>query len=221
MDVAGMPTQGVRTAITLVLLIHFFCLLVVFGGLYFPSQLQTRLLAVFRPYTQVLALDLNKEVHFAPYTLIENPQQDPFYADTQIRLELAASGEPVEIVLPSGTFPGGLEHGRQQILARFLGDIEAAQNENASNHLASRIFAHYQAGPGDSLSVTRRIAWAPPFMRPINDGPVFDEQPTGSETALEVYVIAAHEDGHYDTLRMDQIGSVAPVDPEDTGSVSE
>jgi hypothetical protein len=51
------PPPLVRSILSLLLFIHFFCVLVVLSSTYIRSRLQGRLVAIFGPYTELLALD--------------------------------------------------------------------------------------------------------------------------------------------------------------------
>jgi hypothetical protein len=57
LEVAAGPSPAVRSLLSLLLFIHFFCVLVVLSSTYIRSRLQGRLVAIFGPYTQLLAFD--------------------------------------------------------------------------------------------------------------------------------------------------------------------
>ena len=54
---AAGPSPAVRSLLSLLLFIHFFCVLVVVCSTYIRSRLQGRLVAIFGPYTELLAFD--------------------------------------------------------------------------------------------------------------------------------------------------------------------
>ena len=205
-----MPSQGVRTVISLLLMMHLSVLAVIFGGLYNASELQARLMEVFRPYTQTLALDLNNANDFSPLVIIDHPLDRPIYADHQIELELAEAPNGETIVLPSGGFHGGLAYRRKLTLARYLAGINEA--EDASSWLASTILEHYQAQAGDSLRCVRHYPLDPETAQSIEADQADPFADRNYETVLEVTVSHVDPNGTRKILRSQEIGSVAPVD---------
>jgi hypothetical protein len=221
-DAAGMPGGGIRTVISLLLVIHLFCLLVVFAGLYSPSELQTRLLVVLRPYTQTLALDLNQATHFSPYFIVEAPAYDPtypespydpFYADPRIELRLGDADSPREAILPQAGFPGSPAYRREQTLARYLSALSEAESDTASTELARSILTHYDAQAGDLLSCRRHL--------PLDPQTVVSREPEQSDpddashfqAVRRFEVVSVDARGYRDILPSEATGAVAPVDP--------
>ncbi len=70
------PSRSTQTALTLFVVIHFFCIAVVMSSNYSPSPVQQRLTRLFAVYTQSLNFDLN----YTPFHLTHATDQDVDHA---------------------------------------------------------------------------------------------------------------------------------------------
>lgn len=124
-DRTGLPSDTTRGVVSVILLIHLFCILVALSANLAPSALQGRLLNLFSPYTETLNFDLDS----TPYELthineIDEENRIELLPD-ESRIELLPQGkdetdEKNWIVLPDVGFRGGDRRQRYQRLAHML-----------------------------------------------------------------------------------------------------
>ncbi len=127
-DSAEEPTQGVRTAISLLLFLHLAVLAVGVASNTLPlSGLRNKLGDVpVRPYLAVLNMDLGYNYHLTPD--FERDANDPFalyhYVE-DVEVELNWQGQPNpevrRIVIPAADTWPGIRRRRYRNLARFIG----------------------------------------------------------------------------------------------------
>ncbi len=121
-DEGAGPSPTARSILSLLIFIHLFCVLVVLGSTFRRSALQSRLVAIFGPYTQVLALDPG---FYTPYFYTQGRTSDD---DATIVLDLYAdANRPVEqqaklntVVFPGGGSPWLDDRRRAFSLARLM-----------------------------------------------------------------------------------------------------
>jgi hypothetical protein len=126
-----------RAIISLLLVAHFFFVLVAVSANQAPSELQSRVLARFSFYTQLFNFDLN----FTPYYLTHGPLEDADH-----RLELLPAGKDAEdprnwIVLPDVGMQGGDRYHRYQRLAKVMSFF--AEQDDIPAFLAQAAAAHF------------------------------------------------------------------------------
>ena len=126
------PSERTRSVVSLLLTLHLIVLAFALSGNFLRSPLQSRVLAVLRPYAQTL----NFELDFLPYQLTHATA-----ADVDHRIEvLPADADPDQAdawrVLPDRGFRGGERYKRYQRLARLMGYLA---DEDASGNGLSMI----------------------------------------------------------------------------------
>ena len=112
-----LPNENLRTCISLVIVMHLFCVAVMLSSNFAPSGLQERLVAVLAPYTKTLHLDPN----FVPYHLTTGEAQDRFHQWT------VQSADGVIARFPDGQWRGGFPRQRLATMtqvAAFYADNE-------------------------------------------------------------------------------------------------
>jgi hypothetical protein len=130
-----------RTAISLLLIIHFFLAFVAMSGNLAPaySQLESRILARFAFYTQLLNIDLNFTPFYWTHATVE---------DVDHRIEVLAQGQRAEVdgdwlVLPDVGWRGTDRYQRYQRLGRVWALISPQDELTAS--LAQAVGTSFRA----------------------------------------------------------------------------
>jgi hypothetical protein len=140
-DVAAkFPSEGVRSALTLFLCIHLFCIFVALCSNSTPSPLQSRLLGFLAPYTRLLNFDLN----YTPYYLTFGPPSD---GSESIEILPAGSDPAVPQnwhVLPDVGYSGGDRRQRYERLAEVMAFYAQQDEEEIPGLIAQSIAAHFQ-----------------------------------------------------------------------------
>jgi hypothetical protein len=98
------PNPTLRSILSLLIFIHFFCVFVVLSSTFRRSALQSRLVSIFGPYTQVLAFDPG---FFTPYYYTQGQTSDD---DAVIVADLYSEADrPIEQleIMKTVTLPGG------------------------------------------------------------------------------------------------------------------
>jgi hypothetical protein len=126
-----------RAIISLLLVAHFFFVVVAVSANQAPSELQSRILARFAFYTQLFNFDLN----FTPYYLTRGPVEDADH-----RLELLPEGEDAEdpqswVVLHDVGLRGSDRYHRYQRFARVMSFF--AEQEDIPAFLAQAAAVHF------------------------------------------------------------------------------
>jgi hypothetical protein len=99
---AGDSSSTVRSVLSLLIFIHFFCVAVVLGSTFRRSALQSRLVSIFGPYTEFLHLDPGNATPFF-HTLGRDSDDDAFIAvDLYEKFELPAAEQKLvqTVMLP-------------------------------------------------------------------------------------------------------------------------
>lgn len=138
---AAMPSNNVRQFISLALFIHLFCVLVVMSANMQRSPLQSRVVRVLRPYTQVF----NFELDYVPYYLTHATE-----FDVDHRIEVLPQGADPEdrdqwTSISEGRTRGGQPYRRFQRFARVLDFFSAQQgaDETLPGIVAEDVAEHY------------------------------------------------------------------------------
>jgi hypothetical protein len=134
-------SHPVFALLSLLIFIHLFCIFTSLSANVTASLLQARLLAVLRPYVQLLNFDLN----FKPYHLTHATS-----LDVDHQLEILPEGknpdEPGDwLVIPSGGLRGGEPYKRQQRLARLMAIFAEQENDNFAAIVAEDIGRYFLA----------------------------------------------------------------------------
>jgi len=130
-NLGSSPGPTLRSLLSLLVVLHFCCVLVVLGSTFRRSALQSRLVAIFGPYTQLLAFDPG---FFTPYYYTQGRTSDD---DATIVADLYAEADkPVEqlqklktVALPDGGSPWLADRRRAIALARLLASYTEPDNE--------------------------------------------------------------------------------------------
>lgn len=122
---AALPSQGVRTVVTLLLLWHLFALAVAIGsnfGVESELRMALRQVPLVEPYLQLLDMDIAFDVRWTDGS--ETDQDHTLIVEAPA----AAGAEPQRILLPPDDLFPGQRRRRYQMLAYHL--AEQAQQEN-------------------------------------------------------------------------------------------
>lgn len=128
--VPGMPEEWVRSILSLFLFIHLFCCGIAMAANFGRSGLESRLLTVLAPYTQLIHQDLG----YAQYQLTDGyPDADAFLEFQPVDAGGKNQGDLVR--LPESGIRGTLPYAREQQLAARLAYF-AARGDDASASLS-------------------------------------------------------------------------------------
>ncbi len=122
-------SPGVRSAISLVLFIHLFCLWVAMCSYVSPSGLQMRLRQVVGPYLRLFNFDLNHVTYSPNHFYLTHAQQ----TDIDFRVTVTtptASGTAETTVLPEPDLWHTARYRRQLNLANTIGSIVGVDEAN-------------------------------------------------------------------------------------------
>ncbi len=136
---AAGPNPTLRSILSLLIFIHFFCVFVVLSSTFRRSPLQSRLVAIFGPYTQLLAFDPG---FFTPYYYTQGQTSDD---DAVIVADLYAEADrPIEqlekmktVTLPDGGSRWLADRRRAIALAQLMASY--ADPENEADELSGEI----------------------------------------------------------------------------------
>ena len=230
-DGPNQPSQGVRTALSLLLFVHLFCVLSAVGSNHqTQSPLQQRLLLKLRFYTQLLNFDLGN----TPYHLTSGELD----ADHLVELQLIdAGGESETIVLPggparaeprgeaptggaiAGTFRTGPRSGnrykRFQLLADRMAYFAENEEDNATGLFAHAIARHFFAARGARRGVIRSRQHELQSMEAVDDGRRQQVDPYSAFYYRTLYEADVLQEGNgpVKLVKRAAIGEVAPVEP--------
>jgi len=135
------PNENVRTLISLVIVIHLFCVTVMLSSNFAPSGLQERLVAVLAPYAKTLHLDPN----FVPYHLTTGEAQDRFHQ------WIVESADGVVKRFPDRQWRGGFPRKRLETMAQIAAFYADNDMDEVSAELA-RGLAHHVMETDEQLS---------------------------------------------------------------------
>jgi hypothetical protein len=196
-----------HTLVSLLLVIHWFCVFVVLSANFFRSALQEDLVRVLRPYTRLLNFDPN----FARFHLTHGSEDDDDHFVEVVSPD--APDEPVARYPQRNHLPGGEPRHRYQALASVLGFFSRREDDATCAELAKVIGA--AAMSRDQLQrVVVRCRWhrAQPLELDRADGtnPADPNAPAYFETVYEADVWIA-EDGSTQVLKKSSRREVAPA----------
>jgi hypothetical protein len=174
------PSATLRSTVSLFLVIHFFCVLVVLAATNIPSRLQLRLVAIFAPYTELLALDPGP---FSSLYLTHGGDDDE---DAILVIDLYPSGElPVSqqqllktVTLPSGGSPWLGERQRAIALARQL--ARDAEDDDLSAEITKPVGARVMRENNARRAVVRCVRR---LSQPLRLETLYREFPADNPTA--------------------------------------
>ena len=196
--------------VSLLLLLHCFCITVVLSANFSPSELQVQLVDRIGAYTKLMNFDPN----FTPYHLTSGQGDDGDHY-----LEVVDSNNPSRIVarLPGAGWPGSPAHHRLQILADVVAFHATREMDNITGALAQSIGRHYLATEQnqDRVIVRCQARLTQPRQLDEQPGEVFPEDPNDPsylETVYEADVWRA-EDGSIQVLKRSAQSEVAPTRP--------
>jgi hypothetical protein len=216
-EAAGEPSELVRSIISLLVVIHFFCVFTVLSSTYLRSTLQSRLVSIFGMYTELLAFDPGQ---FVPYFYTHGRTRDD---DAIITLELYPAGDvPVaqRPLIKTVAFPmagsNWLDERRRAIrLAQqlaYFADPEVDRDDLAAEiarGVGGRVMREH-AAQAAILRCTRRLS------QPLDLTTLFREFPADNPAApaydelmyeADVYF---DEDGQVQAIRRQAAAEVAP-----------
>jgi hypothetical protein len=214
----GDSTATLRSVVSLLIFIHFFCVFVVLSSTFRRSELQARLVTIFGPYTEALNLDPG---YYTPYYYSLGRPGDN---DAVIAVDLYADGNlPVQsqtalktIILPGDGGSRWLE-GRRRYFA--LGKRLAAyadpedEADALSGELARGVGARLMRETGARRAVVRCVrrlnqpldlaTLFPNFPRDNPSDPAYDEEVYAADVWID-------EDNEVQVLRRARQAEVAP-----------
>ena len=227
------PAQGeksgdaFRSVVSLILVVHLFCVVVALGSNLAPSPLQERLVTVLAPYLQLVNLDLN----YTPYYLTHETALDtdhwievlPSEAKADAEAQLREADRPGAEVptdadieddawlnLTDKGLRGGDRRHRYQRYAKIM-DIYA-DREDFSGTIAERAVLYASSRLGiDSIQIRcRRLELqTPEALRPGSNAPRDPFDPSYVRTAYDADVLRLPS-GAIMLNRREAAGEVAP-----------
>jgi hypothetical protein len=211
---AGDSNSTLRSVVSLMLVIHLLCVAVVLGSNLRRSPLQSRLVATFAVYTQLLHFDPD----FVPYHYTSGlPGDDQasvvvdLYPDANTRVEEQTLLSSVALPEEGGTWR--LDRQRSLSLARMLSLQAEAQNDDAASEIAGAVGirllrVHNRAHPPES-----QAHWAVVRCRRHIAPPLIGVATTTEAVALDVYTadVRLLEGGELSVTRREAARDAAPV----------
>jgi len=214
---ASGPSDLVRSILSLLLFIHFFCVFTVLASTYLRSSLQARLVSIFGVYTELLAFDPGRST---PFFYTHGGLEDE---DAVFSLDLYPDGDvPVAqrpliktVVLPEGGSNWLGDRHRTIRLARQLAYI--ADPEQDRDDLAAEIargvggrVMREQGARAAVLRCTRRLSQPLDLSTLLRDFPA--DNPTAPAYDEVVYEADVYfdEDSEVQALRRQAAAEVAP-----------
>jgi len=186
-----------RSVVTLLLVLHIFCVFVALSASVSPSALQTRVLAVLRPYTRLV----NLEVPFAKFYLTYAGEPD-----TDHRLELlppdASADDPSSwYVIPDVGLRGSDRYLRYQRLGEVVADFSDA--DEIASRVATDAAINYRERYGELPKTFRCRQHRLQRMDHVTDGTSVEQDPFSEAYFVTPYQadIIAFDDGTVVTHR--------------------
>lgn len=213
---ADLPSEVVRTALSLLLFIHLFAVAtgMLSNGTASKLELAVRRVPFLTGYVQLLGLDASYQFHLT--------YGEPADFDHYVSAELTqANGQKVERTLPAlGVWPGQ----RYRRLERFARAVASPPNEQDPYDLLARRLAQFWIAETDAVGGTirapevdvERLRTEEPLSKPrwADAGEFRDEYYRGG---YQAYVLLV--DGRVELMRTAGAGETAPAPAND--SVSE
>ena len=211
------PSDLMRSILSLVLCIHFFCVFTVLASTYLRSSLQARLVSIFGVYTELLTFDPGQ---FTPFFYTHGRTRDD---DATFSLDLYPAGDaPVAqrpliktVVLPEGGSNWMGERHRTIMLARqlaYFADPEVDRDDLAAEiarGVGSRVMREHGARAA-VVRCTRRLSQPLRLSTLLRDFP--PDNPTAPAYDELVYEadVFFDEDNEVQALRRQAAAEVAP-----------
>ncbi len=211
-DHLGLPSQGIRTAVSFLIFLHLFALGVAMMSGEPSSDLEKQLRTVpgVVPYTQLLMMDLSYRFAMTQgpgFSVRPDGRSIPAAAaenDHWFEADLQTESGTVNVVLPpeSGLFPPQ-RFARYQVLAAYATVLAAGAETDSSSGLlfteiAKRLLREHKATGGKI-----RVCWRKPNPEPY--------QATMERVVAIEYDILAASDGSISLLRAEAAGEAAPT----------
>lgn len=196
------PSAALRTFISLVIVIHLFCVGVVLSSNFAPSQLQESLVAILGPYTKTLHLDPN----FVPYHLTSGEPTDRFH-------QWIVQGDGFALRFPDRQWRGGFPRNRLTMMAQVAAYYAENEMDEVPAELArgfARYAIHGRQRPGsDERLVVRCLRY------------IGDDDPAGVQDSLVspgIHVVYeadvwVDQNGTLSVLKRSPAAEVAPPVP--------
>ena len=210
----GHPHSGVRTLLTLAILVHTFFVAIAVASNFAPSNLQYQILFRFRPYTRLFNFDLD----FTPYYLTHATE-----ADVDHRIEVLPQGKSAStsgdwIVLPPPMFRGCDSYKRYQHLASTWA-FEAV-NGGEPAVFAQAIGTHFareRKTPPQQIRCRRHFLQS---QQDIIQGTPARRDPNDPSFFAVVYAANAivSDNGYVEVVRIDEASQVAQPTGRPSGS---
>jgi hypothetical protein len=216
------PSELVRSILSLLLVLHFFCVFTVLASTYLRSTLQARLVSIFGAYTELLAFDPGRHI---PYFYTHGRLRDE---DAVFTLDLYPAGDvPVAqrtliktVTLPesgSKSVVTGLtpERLRTIMLARqlaFFADPEEDRDDLAATiakGVGSRVMREHGARAA-VLRCTRRLSQPLDLSTLLRDFPADNPAAPAYDELVYEADVYFDEDNEVQALRRQAAAEVAP-----------
>jgi hypothetical protein len=211
------PSDLVRSLLSLLLFIHFFCVFTVLASTYLRSPLQARLVSIFGIYTELLAFDPGR---FTPFFYTHGRLRDE---DAVFSLDLYPDGDvPVAqrpliktVVLPEGGSNWLDERRRTIRLARqlaYFADPEVDRDDLAAEiarGVGGRVMREHDARAA-VLHCTRRLSQPLDLSTLLRDFPADNPAAPAYDEVVYEADVYFDEDNEVQALRRQAAAEVAP-----------
>ncbi len=213
----GVPSDLARSILSLVLVLHFFCVFTVLASTYLRSTLQARLVLIFGMYTELLAFDPGQ---FIPYFYTHGTTRDD---DAIFSLDLYPAGDvPVaqRQLIKSVAFPAEgshwLDERRRTIrLAQqlaYFADPEVDRDDLAAEiarGVGSRVMREHGAAAA-VLRCTRRLSQPLDLASLLRDFPPDNPSAPAYDELVYEGDVYFDEEGQVQAIRRQAAAEVAP-----------
>lgn len=205
------PSEPWRSIVSVLIFIHLFCAAVTMSANYGRSALQSRLLLVLAPYTQLVHTDLG----YAQFQLTDGfPDNDYWLEIEPVAPASAGAAQPAVHRLPDGGVPGLPSRMRMQLTARRMA-VYAAEEGTATlvAEMARSIGGQWMAEHGGTNVVVRVRRRETQSMTPLERQPPMPLDPLDPRYEATVYEadVFRSEDGEVNVTKREGRGSSAPV----------
>ena len=129
---SSIPGESVRTLVSLLIVIHLFCVFVVLSSNFMPSGLQQDLVAIVSPYTKTLHLDPN----FVPFHLVAEDGDGRLH-----QWQIIVDNEILHR-FPDSQLRGGFNRRRQDVFARVGGYYAMNELDDVPAEMAKSLAEH-------------------------------------------------------------------------------
>ena len=207
------PPPVLRSVLSLLLVIHLICVFVVLSSTYIRSQLQSRLVGIFGPYTELLVFDPGQ---YTPFYYTHGTEEDE---DATLVIDLYPDGDlPVarqqllrKVTLPEGGSAWLGDRSRAIALAKHL--AREAEDDDLSAQIARPVGARIMRENGARRAVVRCVRR---LSQPLRLDTLFREFPADDPSApaydrvLYEADVWIDEDGQPQVLRRVAAAEAAP-----------